>query len=91
MMARITGAVCLVWWMVVVFLQLFSCKPIRGFWDKSLPSSCIDRRKFYIGAAVPNILTDIIILSLSVRTVWQLQLSSGQKVGLSLTFLLGGL
>lgn len=88
---RITGAVCLVWWIAVIAIQIFSCKPIHGFWDRSVPSTCVDRKLFYVGVAVPNMITDIIILALPVRMIWRLQTTPGQKIGLLLTFLTGGL
>lgn len=88
---RITGAVCLTWWIVVIAIQIFSCKPLYGFWDRSVRSTCANRKPFYVGFAVPNIITDIIILALPVRMIWRLQTSPGQKAGLFLTFLTGTL
>ena len=88
---RIVGGFAVSWWFVVVIIQIFSCNPIAGFWDIDIPSKCIDPAKFYIAVAVPNILTDIVMLCLPVRMVWRLQMSRAQKIQLSLTFLTGAL
>ncbi|KAL4794691.1 hypothetical protein BDV19DRAFT_399300 [Aspergillus venezuelensis] len=67
---------------LLLYIRIF---PTRGFriaahilgaitsWDPTLPGSCIDRLAPVIGNAVPNILTDIAILSLPIRMVWKLQ------------------
>lgn len=88
---RIIGAVVAAWCIAVVLVQIFDCNPIHGFWDTSTPSTCIDGAHFYIGSAVPNILTDVIILVLPIHMVWRLQTSLAQKIALSFTFLTGAL
>ena len=40
---------------------------------------------------MPNIVLDMIILALPLSAVWQLQMSTPQKVGVGGIFLLGGL
>ncbi|KAA8647714.1 uncharacterized protein ATNIH1004_006411 [Aspergillus tanneri] len=85
----IVGAMTLSWWIAVVFISIFSCKPIHGFWDKSIQPRCVSSKKFYIGNAVPNIMTDVLILAMPIRMVWNLQASRSQKISLSFIFLLG--
>lgn len=53
--------------------------------------TCIKPTPYYVGVAVPNIATDIVLLALPVRMILGLQLSTGQKIGLTATFLTGGL
>jgi len=88
---RIVGGFVVAWWIVVVIIQIFSCSPIAGFWDISVASKCVDPAHFYIAVAVPNILTDIIMLCLPLRMVWGLQMSQAQKIQVSLTLLTGAL
>ena len=71
---------------------IFSCIPVGGFWDKSIPSICgVNNQKFYYGNSIPNITTDAFLLLLPTYSIWKLQISRGQKLMLSLVFLLGGL
>lgn len=79
------------WWIAVVLVSIFSCKPIYGFWDKTVHPDCINSKTFFIGNAVPNIATDIIILVLPIRMIWRLNTTRPQKISLSIIFLLGSL
>lgn len=90
-LTKVTGVACLAWWVATMTVQIFSCHPIHGFWDTSIHSHCINRTGFYIGVAAPNISIDLVMIALPIRTVWHLQLSTGQKIGLLLTFMTGGL
>jgi len=85
------GAIVLAWAIACVAGVIFSCNPVNGFWDRSIPSTCIDSTKFFIGNAVPNMVTDTAILVLPVRMVWRLQMSKKRKVAVSGMFLLGSL
>jgi hypothetical protein len=69
---------------------VFACDPIRGFWDKSIPSRCIDQNKFFIGINFPNIFFDIATVVLPVREVWHLQIKREKKWAITSIFLLGG-
>jgi hypothetical protein len=69
---------------------VFACDPIRGFWDKSIPSKCIDQNKFFIGISFPNIFFDIATVVLPVREVWHLQIKREKKWAITSIFLLGG-
>ena len=90
-MTNIVGACVLSWGIAVAPVSIFSCNPVRGFWDFTVPSTCINTRNFYMGSSVPVIAMDVVILSLPVKNVWDLQLSMRQKFVVSGLFLLGGL
>ncbi|KAF2791122.1 hypothetical protein K505DRAFT_190733, partial [Melanomma pulvis-pyrius CBS 109.77] len=53
----------------------------------SINGHCSDLLAAYRYFSIPNILTDIAILLLPVSTVWNLQVSKLQKVGIFFTFL----
>ncbi|KAF4331966.1 integral membrane protein [Fusarium beomiforme] len=78
------------WGISVVAVSIFSCDPIRGWWDKTIPSKCIDTNKFYIGITIPNILFDLGTVVLPIREVWHLQLKRDKKWAITTIFLLGG-
>ena len=88
---NIVGAVAVAWWVVVMIIQIFSCIPVNGFWDLSVKAKCVNPAHFYIAVAVPNILTDFIILCMPLRMIWRLQTTPAQKVALSITFMTGAL
>ena len=80
------------WWIAMQFTVIFECTPIDFSWDqRGKKGHCINLDKFFLGQALPNILTDIVILSIPLPMIWNLQLPRSQKVALSGVFLLGGL
>ena len=78
------------WFIAVLLVSIFSCAPIHGYWDRTVPATCIDTRAFYLGNSIANILTDVIILALPIRMIWHLQTSRSQKALLTVVFGLGG-
>ncbi|THD00307.1 hypothetical protein EYZ11_000200 [Aspergillus tanneri] len=80
------------------YKRIFSVRPFRITvyivgamtlsWWIAVPR-CVSSKKFYIGNAVPNIMTDVLILAMPIRMVWNLQASRSQKISLSFIFLLG--
>lgn len=71
---------------------IFQCLPIQGFWDKKIVSVCgVDVNSFFIGNAVPNIVTDWALLLLPLPYIWRLHRNTVQKLAIYATFLLGGL
>ncbi|CAH0046963.1 unnamed protein product [Clonostachys solani] len=81
--------------LVATFLQ---CIPTRAFWERFnpynplLPSEyhCgVDSLPFFIGNAIPNIVTDIVMIILPIPYIWSLQLPVQQKLALGGVFVVG--
>lgn len=79
------------WSLGVIFATIFQCVPIAGAWDPSVKARCIDTDAFWIGFAVTNVLTDVIVLSLPIPSIFQLHLKMRERILLLGCFLLGGL
>ncbi|KAI9708375.1 MAG: hypothetical protein M1820_004079 [Bogoriella megaspora] len=83
------------WYIAVTLVGIFECRPISGFWTRFSPTNpthpdcTINSNAFYDGNAIPNIITDAVILVLPLRPVWSLQLKKRQKVALTGIFALG--
>jgi hypothetical protein len=88
---KIVGSVLFIWFLVCFLMGIFNCLPIDSFWDPNIQGTCISFEYYSIGYAVVNISTDIVILALPIRVVWNLQLPRGQKIALTLIFMLGSL
>lgn len=91
LLAKLIAAFVLAWAIACIFGVIFSCVPVQGFWDLKIPSKCIDSTKFFIGNAIPNMFTDVCILALPMRKIWELQMTPKRKLVVSGMFLLGGL
>ena len=89
--ARIMTGVVTAWLIATILVSVFSCNPVRAFWTHEPGSTCIVSEQFYIANAVPNIITDAVILALPIHMVWQLHTSKWERVALTFIFLLGSL
>lgn len=77
-------------WTSFTVAAMFQCRPFAFNWDKTIPGGqCFNVQFFANSSSVPNIVTDLAVLVLPLRTVWGLKISVGRKVGLLLIFLTG--
>ena len=67
-----------------------NCRPIQANWDHTIEDAkCGNQRAGWLGTGVANIITDVIILSLPMPSVWDLQLPTRTKVAVLGVFGLG--
>jgi len=88
--AYVIGTVIMSWFIALELVGIFSCHPIHGFWDKTIPATCVDTSKFFFGVGIPNIITDVMLIIYPIPFVWRLQMPTSQKIALSGVFTLGG-
>lgn len=94
--AVILGAITAMWWISVLLVSIFQCTPVAFAYDKTIIATnphahCINTDQFYNGNAIPNIITDVLILALPVREVLRLQIHRPQKTAILGMFMMGGL
>ncbi|KAE8418411.1 hypothetical protein BDV36DRAFT_308761 [Aspergillus pseudocaelatus] len=87
--AMICGAVVTLWATAFVPAAIFQCTPVAKAWDIDIPGHCINLQLGFYCVALPNILTDIAILSLPIRSCWQLHKSVLYRLSLIGVFMLG--
>lgn len=90
--AKVLIAVVLATWVSFNIALMFQCRPVAFNWDKSIPGgTCFDVVTFGESSSVPNIVTDVAILVLPIRTVMALKISVGRKAGLMFIFITGSI
>ncbi|KAI8651630.1 hypothetical protein NCS55_01408700 [Fusarium keratoplasticum] len=85
------------WGIAVILVSTFQCMPVSAFWLRFDPNGgsgmtykCpVDVRMFFIANAIPNIITDILLLLVPVPGIWSLQLRNAQKMAVLGIFGLG--
>lgn len=87
----VVAAVVVAWFIGAAGAVIFQCKPIEGFWDHSLHPTCLDFTTLLLGQAVPNIVTDFVLLALPVSSLYHLHLAKAKRVALIIIFILGHL
>ncbi|KAF2237811.1 hypothetical protein EV356DRAFT_509699 [Viridothelium virens] len=84
--------VSVAWCLVAVFGLAFECGPLEAFWDHISPGTiCGTTELEYAIINGLNALNDLIILLLPLPAIWNLQISTQEKVQVSCIFLLGSL
>lgn len=77
-------------WISYTVAAMFQCIPFAFNWDKAIPGGkCFNVQAYGSSSSIPNIITDLAVLLLPLRTVWGLKISTGRRVGLLLIFLTG--
>jgi len=77
-------------WSVGNILQVFLiCRPFAKTYSLTVEGTCGNQVASFIAIGAFNIITDVIILSLPLPTVWSLKMSTPAKLGLTGIFLIG--
>ncbi|KAI1640291.1 hypothetical protein F4809DRAFT_637690 [Biscogniauxia mediterranea] len=77
------------WSVSQLFLAIFLCNPVAGFWDTSVNARCIPTPLEWYINATGNIVTDIVIFILPMPVLGHLNLPKAQRVMLIGIFSLG--
>ena len=69
------------------------CVPARKLWEPTSPGHCFNfaTSNFSVAVAIPEVITDFVILVMPVPYIWRLQMKLQQKVLLTIIFVFGGL
>ncbi|KAI0171951.1 hypothetical protein GGR52DRAFT_448378 [Hypoxylon sp. FL1284] len=82
----------LAWGIAIVFTTIFQGSPVPAAWDKTIPDSkCFHLSAFLVGSNVPNILADVVIITLPMPLLWGMKLSPIRKLGLIALFLVAAI
>ncbi|KAK7186530.1 hypothetical protein DPSP01_002039 [Paraphaeosphaeria sporulosa] len=69
----------------------FSCRPFAFNWNKTIPGGhCINTNMSYTYFSIPNLLSDLALILLPLHPLWKLNVARSQRIGLLVTFVLGG-
>ncbi|KAK5108700.1 hypothetical protein LTR62_008105 [Meristemomyces frigidus] len=78
------------WRLFSNLILIFICTPVQAQWDITLPgATCLSRRAVYLGASIPNVVTDGLLLILPIPYVWSLHAPVAQRLAVAGMFLLG--
>jgi uncharacterized membrane protein YuzA (DUF378 family) len=88
-LAYIILALCLLWCTAAMISNILYCIPIRKFWNPPVQGSCFNFPIFYLIVELIDILLDVIIIGLPLKTILGLQLSVHKKLALLGIFVLG--
>lgn len=88
----VIGGILIATWIASWSVAFAMCTPYSFQWNKSIEGgTCLNEFSFYIWMGIPSIATDLAMIILPMPIIWRLQTSIGQRIGLTITFVAGGL
>ncbi|TID19325.1 integral membrane protein [Venturia nashicola] len=84
------GAIVVVWALVFNFIFIFLCDPIQQQWTVERVGHCLDQMLVLKWLIMTNLVTDLVIVILPMRSVWQLQMRKTERLAIVACFGLGG-
>lgn len=87
------GAVHILFSIAILLVALFGCKPVAKGWNPLMTGSCVTTapRPFLAGAESINSAVDFIMVILAILMIRELNMSTANKMKVSLLFVVGGL
>lgn len=85
------GIFCLVWFVAAFVADMLYCIPMRQFWDPTAGGSCFNFPNYFLVMELIDVLLDVVIIALPLKTIASLQLSWRKKLALLGIFSLGAL
>jgi len=82
-------AIVIVWGLVFTFIFIFLCNPIQQQWSLERIGHCMDQIFVLKALIATNVLTDLFVFALPIRSVWRLQMRKTEKLAVLSCFALG--
>lgn len=79
------------WWIAVLFTQIFSCTPVEAAWIPEKAETCVNNLMFYNAVTISNVIFDFTLLLLPMPHVWKLHIDLKKKIQVCGVFLVGTL
>jgi hypothetical protein len=83
------AVVVVLWAIIFNFVFIFLCDPIAQQWTLSRIGHCMDQILLLKCLIMTNLVTDLFIVVLPIRSVWQLQMRKTEKIAVLACFGLG--
>ncbi|ORX94598.1 hypothetical protein BCR34DRAFT_499162 [Clohesyomyces aquaticus] len=86
---NITLVVNVLFYVACTIVEIFGCNPRRKSWEPTVPGTCLNIATVNIVAASINFVSDLIILFLPQKIIWNLQMTNGRKLAIGALFAMG--
>lgn len=84
-----TLAFVILYTLEAILLSIFSCTPVDLFWNRTKTGHCVDFKALWFTHAALNIFSDVLIISLPMPVIKNLNIPRKQKFALMAIFALG--
>lgn len=80
--------ICL-FYIAITIVKIWQCIPRARAWDKSVEGTCVDFSRLLNASGLFNTITDVLILLVPVKSIWNLNMKRRQKVKIVAIFTVG--
>jgi hypothetical protein len=81
--------IVVLWGISFSFICIFLCTPVKQQWSLERIGKCMNQISVLEALIMTNILTDVFIFALPIRSVWKLQMRKTEKLAVISCFALG--
>jgi len=74
---------------IVTIIDIVQCMPKDRLWNDTLPNGKCDLAKLTLSSSPVNLFSDLVILILPQKAIWNLHISFRKRVGISMAFTIG--
>lgn len=85
-MLRVFESLLIGFYFSITVVKIFECNPRARIWNKKLPGTCIDVNTMLNSSGMFNFTTDVLLLLVPVKSVWNLQMKRAKKIRVILVF-----
>ena len=79
----------LLFYLTLTFIEIFMCNPMHKSWKPWTKGRCMDFKAVNVISGTMDSVSDISILIVPQKVIWNLSLSNEKKMGASAIFLIG--
>lgn len=82
-------AILILFYIALTIVKIWECNPRARIWNKSVKGTCIDIPSLLNTSGLFNTLSDLVILLVPLRSVWNLKMRLKKKLGVIAVFSVG--
>jgi len=86
---RIFEVILISFYFSITVVKIFECNPRARIWNKKLAGTCINVNTMLNSSGMFNLITDILILLVPIKSVWNLKMKKSRKIRVVLIFTFG--
>ena len=69
--------------------KIWECTPRERIWNKSIQGTCVNIPRLLNTSGMFNTISDVLILLVPIKAVWNLHMNKTRKIGVVLVFTVG--
>lgn len=81
--------IIILFYVITTLIKVLECLPRPRIWDTSIPGTCLNISEILNASGIFNTVSDVLILLVPVKAVWNLQMKRKRKAAVIAVFTVG--